>query len=157
MVVRLRALGIELMMDPVSRLNALGRPEGHATHNLLVRDKRDKERRYLVTLRQSSPADLKALAGTLGCKELRLCADGEALLGSRRGCLTPLSLLYDEPARVQWAVDEALLEPGAGPWRLGTSADGAAVGTVADVPPAALEALLTATGHWQAKLVIHVP
>lgn len=100
----------------------------------------------LVTVAQSSTMDMKALPGIVGSKEVRLCMEGDTLLGSAKGCITPLSLLYDEGRKVQWFLDEALLSVEC--WRLGTSGDGAEPGTVVDIPVAKLKEFLAPTGHW---------
>lgn len=155
-VERLAALGVHLKRDPIARADAAGRLEGHTTHNFFVHDKKDKAKRMLVTLKQASTVNIKALAGLVGCKELRLCGEGETLLGSQKGCVTPLSLLYDQARQVEWVVDAALLED-PDIWRLGTSAMDAPQGTVADVPVAVLKDLLTGTGHWQACRALDVP
>eukprot|EP00928_Gymnodinium_smaydae_P024571 TRINITY_DN19842_c0_g1_i2.p1 TRINITY_DN19842_c0_g1~~TRINITY_DN19842_c0_g1_i2.p1 ORF type:complete len:321 (-),score=77.03 TRINITY_DN19842_c0_g1_i2:131-1093(-) len=145
----LSARGVGIVADPIGRLDSTGRLEGHSTHNFFVYDKKDKDKRMLITVARACTIDMKALPGLVGAKELRLCGDGEALLGSAKGCVTPLSLLYDDGRTVQWFVDDALL--GLEQWRLGTSGEGTSPGSVADVPVSALQGLLGATGHWASK------
>jgi len=105
----------------------------------------------LITVGQASTLDMKAIPDIVGCKEVRLCNDGATLLGSAKGCITPLSLLYDDSNSVQWYVDEMLLADEMANWRLGTSEEGVEQGTVADVPVAKLKELLSPTGHWTSK------
>merc|ERR1712107_6027 len=112
-------------------------------------------KKWLVTVRQASTIDIKELAKLLGCKELRLCSEGEELLGSQKGCITPLSLIYDSDGVVKWAVDETLLSSGS-PLRLGTSGSDQAPVTVADVTLDMLESLLSPNGHWPSKSVLVV-
>lgn len=145
----LAALGAAITVDPVGQLNEAGRLQGHSTHNFFVHDKKDKEKRMLVTVAQSSTLAMKDISSLVGSKEVRLCTEGDSLLGSAKGCITPLSLLYDEGCKVQWFVDDALLTEKV--WRLGTSAEGTAPGSVADVPVARLQDLLGPTGHWASK------
>merc|ERR1712039_854652 len=80
------------------------------------------------------------------------CTEGETLLGSAKGCITPVSLSYDAGKNVQWFVDEALLAQNS--LRLGTSEEGALPGTVVDIPLGKLEQLLSASGHWSSKKTI---
>lgn len=155
LVRKLASLGVAVIADPVGFLTPAGRPQGHSTHNFFVHDKKNKARRMLVTVRQASMIDMKALATILGYKSLRLCPESESLLGSAKGCITALSLAYDEDARVQWVVEEALLASAS--WRLGVSRDGQVPASVTDVPLSALEALLKPTGHWEARRVVAVP
>eukprot|EP00931_Biecheleriopsis_adriatica_P118442 TRINITY_DN93853_c0_g1_i1.p1 TRINITY_DN93853_c0_g1~~TRINITY_DN93853_c0_g1_i1.p1 ORF type:complete len:431 (-),score=86.93 TRINITY_DN93853_c0_g1_i1:198-1469(-) len=145
----LASLGSPITVDPIGCTNAAGRLEGHTTHNFFVYDKKDKEKRLLVTVAQSSAVDMKAIPDIVGAKEVRLCAEGDTLLGSAKGCVTPLSLLYDSGKKVQWFVDEALLSEAC--WRLGTSGEGVMPGTIADVPVAVLKDILAPTGHWDSK------
>merc|ERR1711862_83384 len=107
----------------------------------------------LLTVAQSSTLDMKAIPEIVGAKEVRLCTEGDSLLGSAKGCITPLSLTYDKGKKVQWLVDDALLAAGQC-WRLGTSDESAQPGTVVDIPVAKLEKLLGATGHWASKKII---
>jgi len=149
----LASFGIGMVADPIGRMNAAGRLEGHSTHNFFVYDKKDKEKRVLVTVAQSSSMDMKAIPGIVGAKEVRLCTEGDTLLGSAKGCITPLSLIYDVNGKVQWFVDDTLLADGQC-WRLGTSEEGAQPGTVVDIPVAKLAELLGPTGHWASKKVV---
>jgi len=150
----LTGLGAPIIVDPVGKLNAAGRLEGHSTHNFFVHDKKDKEKRMLVTVAQASSLDMKAIPGLVGCKDVRLCSEGDTLLGSSKGCVTPLSLFYDRSKKVQWFVDGSLLADSSAHWRLGTSGDGANPGSVADVPVTKLAELLAPTGHWNAKKIL---
>ena len=150
----LTGLGAPIIVDPVGKLNAAGRLEGHSTHNFFVHDKKNKEKRMLVTVAQASSLDMKAIPGLVGCKEVRLCSEGDTLLGSSKGCVTPLSLFYDQSKKVQWFVDGSLLADSSACWRLGTSGDGANPGTVANVPVTKLAELLAPTGHWSSKKVL---
>jgi len=150
----LKGLSAPIIVDPVGKLNAAGRLEGHSTHNFFVHDKKDKEKRMLVTVAQNSLLDMKAIPGLVGCKEVRLCSEGDTLLGSTKGCVTPISLFYDRSKKVQWFVDGSLLADSSACWRLGTSGDGPNPGTVANVPLATLAELLAPTGHWNSKKVL---
>lgn len=145
----LAAVGAAITADPVGQLNEAGRLRGHSTHNFFVHDKKDKEKRMLVTIAQSSAVAMKDIPSLVGSKEVRLCTEGDSLLGSAKGCITPLSLVYDENCKVQWYLDDALLTEEV--WRLGTSEEGTSAGTVADVPVARLQDLLGPTGHWASK------
>merc|ERR1712060_956347 len=110
-------------------------------------DKKSKEKRFLVTVAQSSGVDMKAIPEIVGCKEVRLCTEGDSLLGSRKGCITPLGLHYDGDKKIQWFLDAALLSDASASWRLGTSEEGTQPGTVVDIQVATVEKLLTSTGH----------
>lgn len=148
---RLDELGVPLLNDPcVGQKNAEGRLEGHSTHNFFVHDKKNKDKRFLVTVRQASKIEIKSLASILGVKELRMCTEGETLLKSKKGCITPLSLFYDVEGKVPWIVDELLL--GETHWRLGTSSMDSE-STVVDIGLQNLETLLKVSGHWVNKTV----
>eukprot|EP00929_Paragymnodinium_shiwhaense_P114702 TRINITY_DN83178_c0_g1_i1.p1 TRINITY_DN83178_c0_g1~~TRINITY_DN83178_c0_g1_i1.p1 ORF type:complete len:267 (-),score=38.18 TRINITY_DN83178_c0_g1_i1:163-963(-) len=153
---KLARVGVAITADPIAKRNAAGRLEGHSTHNYFMHDKKDKTKLLLVTLPQSSNIDLKKLAALLKLKEVRFCSEGESLLGSQKGCVTPLSLIYDEDRKVEWVVEATLLEDSCWPWRLGTSPDDCDPSdiTVADVPKQALESLLSPAGHWDSKHVV---
>jgi len=86
------------------------RPVGHATHNLLVKDKKSKKT-FLLVNAQASECDLKVAAKTLGQKEFRM-ADSAAV-GVLAGCITSLSLLIapeQGAGSVTVALDETLLQ-----------------------------------------------
>merc|ERR1712083_764446 len=70
LVLQLHAKSVRVIADPIGRLNDDKRLEGHTTHNFFVHDKKDKGKRFLVTVRQASHIDMKALAGVVGTKEL---------------------------------------------------------------------------------------
>lgn len=150
----LSSFGVTVVVDPIGRMNTAGRLEGHSTHNFFVHDKKDKQKRMLITVGQASTLDMKAIPDIVGCKEVRLCNDGATLLGSAKGCITPLSLLYDESNSVQWFVDDTLLADEMANWRLGTSEEGVEQGTVADVPVSKLREFLSPTGHWSSKRTV---
>ncbi|KAF4660017.1 hypothetical protein FOL47_007352 [Perkinsus chesapeaki] len=110
----LMAFAIAYFMHPSSYLAQAGdddRPLGHDTHNLFLYDKKNKERLFLVTLAQSESISLKELAKNLGAKEVRFAGGEQAAncLKSERGCITCLSLYYDENNRVQWVVSTKVL------------------------------------------------
>lgn len=150
---KLAEKGIHIMKDPIGKVNHRNRCEGHTTHNFFIYDKKGKGKPCLVTLCQESLADIKALGQLLGFKEARHFQDCEGKLGSKKGCVTALSLLYDKDG-IQWHLDEKLLEMKI--WRIGVSSSEAEgdVGHVADVPLSVLQNLLQETGHWEAKKLL---
>ena len=114
---RVAAALAELALTPSreeSPRTDVARPFGHSTHNLLVRDKKNKDAFFLVTLRQDRELNLSALAKLVGTKEVRFAApeDTKALLGSTAGCITPLWLINDPEGKVQAVWDSAVLEGG---------------------------------------------
>jgi hypothetical protein len=88
-----------------------GRPKGHGTHNLLVKDKKTK-RLYLFTLRHDREVDLKTLGDKVGAKELRLAgaADVQSAIASTQGCVTPLWMVNNVQASITPVFDKALLD-----------------------------------------------
>lgn len=50
------------------------KPVGHSTHNLFVRDKKNKDAFFLISLRQDRELNLAALAKLCGVKEIRFAA-----------------------------------------------------------------------------------
>lgn len=74
--------------------------------NLFLRD--DKKRNYyLLSLREEKRVDLKALRTTLGSRPLTFASEGdlEAILGLKKGAVTPFGVLNDEARRVQVLLD----------------------------------------------------
>ena len=62
---------------------------------------------------QGSAVDISRYQGSrvwvrFSATNARHCQDSETKLGSKKGCITALSLLYDEDG-IQWCVDEELL------------------------------------------------
>eukprot|EP00658_Telonema_sp_P-2_P026576 TRINITY_DN20745_c0_g1_i8.p1 TRINITY_DN20745_c0_g1~~TRINITY_DN20745_c0_g1_i8.p1 ORF type:complete len:459 (+),score=154.65 TRINITY_DN20745_c0_g1_i8:251-1627(+) len=107
----LRSQGLEVsretdpVLDPPNN-----KPVGHATHNLLVKDKKSKQV-YMLVNAQSNSCDLKAVAKTLGAKELRMADRKE--VGVDAGCITALSLALAPTSgegKITAVIDEALLD-----------------------------------------------
>ena len=92
----------DTVVDPAAK-----RPVGHSTHNLFVKDKKSGQL-YLVTMRQSVTLNLKELAASLGCKEVRFATNTAETFGIERGCLTLLSLLNNPAGKVIPVVDSLL-------------------------------------------------
>lgn len=143
--------GVGVVKDPIGQLNDRNRFKGHTTHNFFIYDKKGKGKTCLVTLCQESTEDIKSLGKLLGFKEARHCQDCEGKLGSKKGCVSPLSLLYDKDG-IQWYLDEKLLDLKL--WRIGVSSSEEPAGHVADVPLAVLQKILKESGHWDARQLL---
>lgn len=85
-------------------------PGGVHVRNLFLRDKRGAM--WLVTLPEDEPADLRALAATLGARHLSFgSADRlRTHLGVEPGSVTPLAAITDRQGAVTVAVSAAVLE-----------------------------------------------
>ncbi len=93
-------------VEEAARL-ALPHPEAGAK-NLFLRD--DKKRAYLLlVMRDDREADLRAIQAKAGTRRLSFAsvADLMALLGLRRGSVTPLGALNDAEHRVRVLIDSA--------------------------------------------------
>mmetsp|Transcript_11275 Transcript_11275/g.13666 ORF Transcript_11275/g.13666 Transcript_11275/m.13666 type:complete len:391 (+) Transcript_11275:159-1331(+) len=84
------------------------RPDGHSTHNLLVKDKKSKQL-FLVATRQSINVNLKSLSKQLKVKELRLARSSKECLCIDKSCLSLLSLWNNSGAVVP-VIDSKLFD-----------------------------------------------
>ena len=143
-VSKLNSRGVRIVKDPISV---------HTTRNVFIQDKMVKQKMCLVTVCQDALVDINVLGQLLGYTEPVPCQDYEGKLGSKKGSVSVLSLLYDGGS-VRWCVDERLLA--LPEWRIGISPKTNGVGYVADVPLQFLKELLQETGHWTSMQVISV-
>ncbi len=65
--------GLRFAQEESPRLDVV-KPVGHSTHNLFVRDKKNKDAFFLISLRQDRELNLAALAKLCGTKEIRFAA-----------------------------------------------------------------------------------
>jgi len=144
--------GVGIVKDPIGQTDGRSRFKGHTTHNFLIYDKKAKGKPCLVTLAQESTADIKSLGVELGFKEPRHFPDCEGKLGSKKGCVSPLSLLYDKE-NIQWYLDESLLKMKL--WRIGVSSAEVEEEAchIVDLPVSVLQEMLRDTGHWDTKKI----
>ncbi len=80
--------------------------------NLFVRD--DKKRcYYLITVKGDKRVDLNMFRQKYGTRRLSFASDSDllAFLGLTPGSVTPLGLLNDTECRVEFFIDEDLLQP----------------------------------------------
>jgi len=96
--------------------NSLTHDRGHthSTQNLFVYDKKDKKT-FMVTFLPTTSPDLRKLAPMLKATELRMCSakhrvEHFAHIEELSSCCTCASLFYDSAMKVQWVVEDALLE-----------------------------------------------
>ncbi len=90
---------------------ALPHPEADAK-NLFVRD--DKKRcYYLITVKGDKRVDLNMFRQKYGTRRLSFASDSDllAFLGLTPGSVTPFGLLNDTECRVEFFIDEDLLQP----------------------------------------------
>lgn len=90
---------------------ALPHPEADAK-NLFVRD--DKKRcYYLITVKGDKRVDLNMFRQKYGTRRLSFASDSDllAFLGLTPGSVTPFGLLNDADCRVEFFIDEDLLQP----------------------------------------------
>jgi len=110
-----RAIAYELVRHAaaftVEEATALGLPhEQAAVKNLFLRD--DKKRNwYLVTAPDNCQIDLKALGERIGSRRLQFASEGDLWdkLGLKKGSVTPLGLLNNNPPSVTAVFHESLV------------------------------------------------
>ena len=74
--------------------------------NLFVRD--DKKRNYyLITAKEDRPVNLKAFREQFGTRSLTFASEDDlmAIMGLKKGAVTPFGLLNDEERKVQFFLD----------------------------------------------------
>eukprot|EP00922_Rhytidocystis_sp_ex-Travisia-forbesii_P028294 GHVS01041533.1.p1 GENE.GHVS01041533.1~~GHVS01041533.1.p1 ORF type:complete len:704 (+),score=120.51 GHVS01041533.1:150-2261(+) len=78
--------------------------------NLLLKDKKNPSKIFLLTAHADSPVNMKLLNKKLGCGNLRF-ADEETLLDClsvSQGSVTPLAVFYDREKKVEFLMDDKL-------------------------------------------------
>ena len=148
---------VKIIKDPIGRADEGGKPIGHDTHNLFVKDKKSKQL-FLITVRQQQAVDLKKCAEALAVKELRLARkeDLENILGCSKGCVSCLNLKYDTEESVHWVLDQKLIDGSMPQWCLCVGCEDAVrheqhnIATMSVMP----DIVYWTGNHWNSKTVI---
>ena len=84
--------------------------------NLFIRD--DKKRNYyLITAKEDRPVNLKAFREQFGTRSLTFASEDDlmAIMGLKKGSVTPFGLLNDEERKVQFFLDGSFEKIGVHP------------------------------------------
>ena len=85
--------------------------------NLFLKDKKKKNKLYLLTAAHDRPINLKNITAALGSAgELRLADENVLLetLGVKQGCVTPFALINDAAGAVTFLMDSVFMPKGDG-------------------------------------------
>ena len=102
------ALTIEELMPELGNLPL----PGVVGKNLFLKDKKKKNKLYLLTAAHDRPINLKNITAALGSAgELRLADESVLLetLGVKQGCVTPFALINDSACSVTFLMDSVFM------------------------------------------------